>query len=143
MTQNALFARLAFTLMAIVTGVHAFWMYEGLRDAREAIDVQVGMRRLAALTIRNFPERNLVSADLFWKSIGRETPIKDAWGTDYFVEITGSAPLEKIFWRCAGPDRRWKTHDDINVEVPYSNAPLNDFDPSDASRTVPGSTDAK
>ncbi len=115
-----LLARLIVTLAALFLAFHLSLLVRDLRDASQVMRAQESLRKLAALTIRNFPDRNLGSAEIFWKAIGRDTPINDTWGTDYSVSSEGVGLTRKIVWHCAGPDRKWGTRDDIDFVVPYA-----------------------
>ncbi|MGZ3650925.1 MAG: hypothetical protein ACXVB9_00610 [Bdellovibrionota bacterium] len=146
LSAEALFARLA-ALMALALSLGTLWlMFASQRSAYQAIEVRAGLRKLAALTIRNFPERDLDSPDLFWKSIGREdSPMRDVWGTVYQVSSRTEAGKKTFFWASAGPDRRFGTGDDIEVEVPYPNGPStqSDLAPGEPALPPPVSLDAK
>ena len=110
---------LALTAATLVSGAREIL---GERAVRE---VRGNLRKLATLTIRNFPERNLDSAELFWKAIGREgEPMKDPWGTPYQLSQRNDAGTRVYLWTSAGPDRVLATRDDIEVEVPYPSTPL-------------------
>lgn len=91
-----------------------------MRNARDAGATRVSLRRLASLTIRNFPARDLPSPDLFWKAIGREgSPMLDPWGVEYRISAEGEGVKRNFTWSSAGPDRVFGTPDDIAVLVPY------------------------
>ena len=146
MTKEELFARAAAVAAVAITVVHLFWIIQGLRDAQMGFGARASLRKLAALTIRNFPDRNLDSAELFWKSIGREgDPMHDAWGTEYRMTSQDGAGQKVYFWSSAGPDRRFGTRDDVIVTVPYPNGALTspDLAPGEPSATSPESIDAK
>ena len=91
-----------------------------VRAEGEVLRAREQMRRLAALTIRNFPDRNVEGAELFWRSIRRDQPIQDPWGTDYHLDGEAGVGEKKFYWRSAGPDRSFGTRDDLAVEVPYA-----------------------
>lgn len=114
---------LALAGAALALAAIGFELFTGWRDVRnwqESALARESLRRLAALTIRNFPERNLENPELFWKSIGREgDPIRDYWGQAYEVNWTGEGASRSYRWYSCGPDRRPGTADDIVVEVPY------------------------
>lgn len=131
MSASVFLSRLLVLLMIAVTGLHLFWTMQGLRNEREVQRVYAGLRRLAALAVRNFPDRNLDPPELFWKSIGRDSPMVDAWGTEYRVMSEGETP-KRFYWRSAGPDTRWGTRDDLSVEVPFVDLPAPGQDPEKA-----------
>jgi hypothetical protein len=110
------------------------------------LHAQESLRRLAALTVQNFPGRSFDTAEAFWKALGHETPIKDGWGGDFLVSAKGVGLQKRVFWRSAGPDRRWGTGDDLEFEVPYSDGPggleLN-FAPAGGGMEGQQSTDVK
>jgi hypothetical protein len=129
-----------------LTAAHLFWLARDLRNAREVLATGENLRKLAALTIRNFPDRNLDSPELFWKAIGREgNPMHDAWGTEYRVGSRDEAGQKAYFWTSAGPDRRFDTRDDVQVAVPYASGLSSDGDlaPGEPAVPPPVSTDAK
>ena len=137
----------AVALVAVVLSFfHLYDLFRDLRDARSSIETRQSLRRLSALTIRNFPGRDLDSADLFWKSIGREgNPIRDTWGNEYRLTSRAEGKVRSYFWSSAGPDRIFGTHDDLFVEVPYPNGPgsLPELEPEEPPVPPPVNIDAK
>ncbi len=123
-----------------ITVSHVVWFVYDLRQAKEVQRVQVGLRRLAALSVRNFPDRNLNDADLFWKAIGREKPMRDPWGTEFRVE---GKEGRRYFWRSAGPDGRWDTADDLAVEIPFVDSPGLSPDLLNQERDLPPASSAQ
>jgi hypothetical protein len=119
---------LAWAASLVVIALTAVTLYSGAHEIvgeRQAREVNARLRTLAALTIRNFPEKNLDSAELFWKAIGREgDPMKDPWGTPYHLSQRDDAAGKAYLWTSAGPDGVLATRDDIEVEVPYPSTPL-------------------
>jgi hypothetical protein len=136
----------ASAIAVLVTTAHAYWLFLDVRVAQERLEIEDSLRRLAALTIRNFPGRDLESGELFWKSINREgNPMKDAWGTDYRYASRDEKGARTFFWTSAGPDGELGTRDDLSVEVPYPSGPgqLPELAPGELPVTPPLSNDAK
>jgi hypothetical protein len=129
----------ALALATIGTGWHELRNQRDVRAARESL------RKLATLTIRNFPERNLDTPDLFWKAIGREgDPMRDPWGTAYQLSQREEAGARLYFWTSAGADALFATRDDVVVEVPYPAGPFSAPDPgAGAEGSQPDSMNAK
>ncbi len=143
---DTLCARAACVVGAAMILLHLFWMYQGLRTARDVLGTKESLRRLSALTVRNFPDRSLETPDLFWKAIGREgQPMLDLWGNEYKVEIRMVGDQRQYAWQSAGPDRQWNTADDVHVDVPYAIGLGAGEDPSpdDFQPVKPPSTNAK
>ena len=141
-----LVARGAALLVVVLTVAHLLWIYQGLRSSRDGMKVRESLRRLSALTIRNFPERNLDSPDTFWKAIGREgNPMLDSWGTEYRVSSREEKKQRIYSWASAGPDRNFGTPDDIVVDIPYPSGPLSspDLAPGESAVPQPVSLDAR
>jgi hypothetical protein len=129
-----------------LSGYQVWWIWRDMHAIRDSREVEGSLRRLAALTIRNFPARDLDSSALFWKSIGREDkPMLDLWGTEYRLSVTEENGVKVFHWASAGPDRVFGTRDDVTVEVPYPNGPgfLPDLAPGELPVTPPQSFDAK
>jgi hypothetical protein len=125
---------LVLTAVTLVSGARA------IVGERQVLEVHTKLRTLAALTIRNFPEKNLDSAELFWKAIGREgEPMRDPWGTPYHLSQRNEAGLKIYLWTSAGPDRELATRDDIEVEVPYPSTPLTvpEAEPAPTGNSMP------
>ena len=100
--------------------LHLWGLAGDWRSARDSAEARENLRRLAALTVRNFPERNLGSAGVFWQAIGREgNPMRDLWGEEYRVERREETGGRSYFWRSAGSDRLFGTQDDLVERVPY------------------------
>ncbi len=134
-------------MVVALTALYLFGLYQGLNNGSEGSRTEQSLRRLAALTIQNFPNRDLDYPDQFWKSIGREgEPMRDGWGTEYRLSSKVEEGGKRAFyWTSAGPDRFFETNDDIVVKVPYPENSGNPSDslPGDSSETVPNSIDAK
>lgn len=114
-------------LLTIIAFSLALAFYGGHLYFREAEEVRAmeNMRKLAALTIRDYPEGNPPLGDRsleFWKRLGRDGPIQDPWGHDFVLErredTKGTRAL--FSWGSAGPDGLWQTADDLKVIVPYA-----------------------
>lgn len=142
-------AAIAWSASLLVTGLSVATIVEGVRELRGTVqvrEVRGSLRKLAALTIRNFPERNLDSPDLFWKAIGREgDPMRDPWGTAFQLSQRDDAGTRLFYWTSAGPDRQFATRDDVTVEVPYPAGPFTAPDPNAGLEpsSPPNSMDAK
>ena len=132
--------------IAVFLFLHLFWAVKSLVDAHRVITTKSNLRMLAALTIRNFPDRSLDSVDFFWQSINREgNPMKDLWGTEFLWFAREERGEKRFFWSSAGPDRSFGTADDIRVEVPYPSGPGNlpDLAPGEFLEPPPISSGAK
>ena len=143
---SSLAPRLAAVAAIILLAGHFYGFYRTVHDAKQSLDTRQHLRRLAALTIRNFPARDLESPDLFWQSIGREgKPMQDVWGGEYRLTVQEEKSKRRYFWASAGPDRVFGNRDDIVVEVPYPDGPgtLPDLGPHDDVVQPPQSYDAK
>jgi hypothetical protein len=131
------------------TTASAWYAYATWRDLNNdvaGLTERAKLRRLSTLTIQNFPARDLESPDLFWKSIQREgNPMRDSWGVEYRLSISGDAASREYTWASAGPDQRFGTADDILVKVPYPTGAgqVPDFLPGEGSNSAPLSNDAK
>lgn len=105
-------------LVAAYTAAQFFWFFQGMSGEKNAMQVKSHLGRLAALTIQNFPDKAMLRANSFWKSLGRDRPILDLWGSAY--ELQSLEGGKRLFWCSAGPDKAWGTIDDIRVEIPYT-----------------------
>jgi hypothetical protein len=126
--------KLLFVLVLLLTGLYAAYMVRLYLQQREIQQMLVGMRRLAALVIQDYPDRQPPTQEGnrdFWRHLGRKGPITDAWGLPFVLERREQAGGGAIFvWRSAGPDQLWDTADDLEVVVPYADKPKGqpDFD---------------
>ena len=146
MSPGSIVARAAAAAALMATALHLFWIYRDMCDARDSLECLSSLRRLAALTIRNFPARDLDSPELFWKAIGREgSPMRDVWGMEYRLSSREESGKRLFFWASAGPDRRFGSRDDLLVAVPYPTGPgkFPELMPGDALVPPPLSIDAK
>lgn len=131
--------RLAAVSGCLLLLAHLFLMFTSFREAREGIAAIEKMRKLATIVIQNFPDRNALSDESFWKSLGREgEPIKDSWDMGFRLEPRGRS----FFWKSAGADRVFGTRDDLEVTVPFVDGPAPDLGPPEGYTGFPA-TDAK
>jgi len=119
-SNELFFVRLCLVAGLALLGFNLYSGGKGVFDAHHVIRVNESLRRLSALTIRNFPDRNLSEGKEFWNAIGRaENPMRDVWGSEFRLESKVKEGKKEFFWRSAGADREYHSPDDIVVQVPF------------------------
>ena len=117
--NGALARGLGFAALALFAQ-HLYGFYTDFHRDDETISTRQSLRRLAALTVGHFPDRQLGSAEEFWKAIGRGgNPMRDRWGQEFRLQVLEERGQHAYAWSSAGPDGVWATRDDITVPVPY------------------------
>ena len=102
-------------------------MMASLQRARAELAEAEKLRKLATITLQQFSDPNALSEKEFWKSIGRAEPMVDSWGSPYRLERRDSAGKPEFFWRSPGPDGRFGSPDDIEMQVPFVEGKAQDW----------------
>lgn len=119
MKLGLLGARLIFAAMVGAAALYVHWSWLEFKHGQELAEAKENLRKLASLTAHRFPERDLGDAKAFWKSIGRDEPMKDPWGQEFQLVVEAQEKEKLAWWQSSGPDRAWSTQDDLKQLVPF------------------------
>lgn len=104
-----------------LVALHLGLMFASLAQAKKHVEANQKMRKLATLTIQNFPDRLHLTHESFWTALGRTgSPMLDPWGSAFQLEARGK---NSFAWHSSGADRQHGTGDDLEMQVPFASGP--------------------